>query len=123
MMGPNGQAQYWAPDLAGAFASCSRTTITPTSRRRALPAPREDRDPVDRDVRDLPHPHPASDFTTFGDIFSDATNPERKKPFDMRTLMRAVVDQDHAPSNAGPGWPMPTPTVVFDDTSAGYPVA
>ena len=35
-----------------------------------------------------------SDFTTVGEIFSAATNPDRKKAFDIRTLMRAVADQD-----------------------------
>jgi hypothetical protein len=32
---------------------------------------------------------------TVGDIFSLVTNPDRKKPFDIRTLMAAVSDQDH----------------------------
>jgi acetyl-CoA carboxylase carboxyltransferase component len=32
VMGVNGQAQYWAPDLAGAWTCCSPTTSTPTSR-------------------------------------------------------------------------------------------
>ena len=33
IMGPNGQAQYWAPDLASACSCCSPTTSTVTSRR------------------------------------------------------------------------------------------
>ena len=36
-----------------------------------------------------------SDFATVGDIFSATANPDRKKPFDIRTVMRAVADQDH----------------------------
>ena len=43
----------------------------------------------------FPHDVADSDFRTVGDIFSAATNPDRKKPFDIRTLMRAVADQDH----------------------------
>ena len=47
IMGPNGQAQYWAPDLAGACARPARaTTSAPTSRRAsASRAARETRRP------------------------------------------------------------------------------
>ena len=98
IMGPNGQAQYWAPDLAGACEVLLATTSTPTSRRasasRAAPRPT---DPVDRDVGPSPHEAPGSDLATVGEIFSEETNPGRKKPFDIRSVMRAVVDADHAP--------------------------
>ena len=47
IMGPNGQAQYWAPDLAGAcrvlLAHYEHTYVAPG---RALPAPRADRRPA-----------------------------------------------------------------------------
>ncbi|MBC7560614.1 MAG: ATP-grasp domain-containing protein, partial [Dermatophilaceae bacterium] len=97
VMGPNGQAQYWAPNLRAAcrtlFAHYEHTYIAPGEHagRRA-----DSSDPCDRDVRSYPHVHPCSDFTTVGDIFSDEVNKERKKAFDIRTVMRAVVDQDHA---------------------------
>jgi hypothetical protein len=52
-------------------------------------------DPVSRDVTGYPHSHPDTDFTTVGDIFSAQANPDRKKPFDIRAVMRAVADQDH----------------------------
>ncbi|GAA3754369.1 ATP-binding protein [Salinactinospora qingdaonensis] len=96
VMGPNGQAQYWAPNLTTArdilMAHYDHTYIAPQEEtpRRATTT-----DPVDRDICDFPHDAPGSDFTTVGEIFSDATNPERKKPFDIRTVMRAVADQDH----------------------------
>ncbi|KIH99250.1 acetyl-CoA carboxylase [Streptomonospora alba] len=96
VMGPNGQAQYWAPDLAGARDVLMRhydhTYIAPgeTAPRRAATA-----DPADRDVCEFPHAMEGSDFTTVGEIFSAEANPERKKPFDIRTVMRAVSDQDH----------------------------
>ena len=35
--------------------------------------------------------------TTVGDIFSAERNPDRKKPFDIRRVMAAAIDQDHAP--------------------------
>ncbi|GAB3458288.1 biotin carboxylase N-terminal domain-containing protein [Streptomonospora sediminis] len=96
VMGPNGQAQYWAPNLAGARDVLMRhydhTYVAPGEQapRRAATT-----DPADRDVSDFPHTVEGSDFTTVGEIFSAEANPERKKPFDIRTVMRAVSDQDH----------------------------
>jgi len=124
VMGPNGQAQYWAPNLPTAidtlFAHYDHTYIAPgeSSPRRA-----ETTDPVDRDVRDFPHDHPISDFTTVGDIWSSETNPERKKAFDIRTVMRAVVDQDHAVLERWAGWANADTTVVLDAHLGGYPVS
>ncbi len=43
----------------------------------------------------LPARAPVSDFGTVGDIFSAIANKDRKKPFDIRAVMRSVVDQDH----------------------------
>ena len=91
VMGPNGQAQYWAPDLAGAcetlLAYYERTYVAPGER---FPRRAETSDPIDRDVRSSPHELAGSDLTTVGEIFSDETNPGRKKPFDVRAVMRAV---------------------------------
>ena len=115
VMGPNGQAQYWAPNLAAAidilFAHYDHAYVAPgeSSPRRA-----ETEDPVDRDVRDYPHEHPISDFTTVGDICSAETNPERKKAFDIRTVMRAVVDQDHDVLERWAGMADADTTVVLD---------
>jgi hypothetical protein len=38
-----------------------------------------------------------SDFQTVGDTFSMQTIPERKTPFDIRTVVRAVADPDDLP--------------------------
>ena len=52
VMGPNGQAQYWAPDLAGACDTLlgyyERTYVAPGER---FPRRAETDDPLDRDVR------------------------------------------------------------------------
>ena len=101
VMGPNGQAQYWAPDLAGAFgvlmAHYEHTYVAPgeSAPRRAATT-----DPSDRDISSYPHSVEGSDFATVGEIFSSASNPDRKKAFDIRTVMRAVADQDHAAARA-----------------------
>jgi acetyl-CoA carboxylase carboxyltransferase component/biotin carboxyl carrier protein len=123
IMGPNGQAQYWAPHLAGAcellFQHYAHTYVQPGER---FPRPAPSSDPIDRDVCESPHVVPGSDFRTVGDIFSAETNPERKKPFDIRTLMRAVGDQDHPPLERWPGMSDADTAVVLDAHLGGQPV-
>ena len=123
VMGPNGQAQYWAPNLSAAVACCSSTTTTPTSPR-ASAGPGRPRPTTrgDRDVRAFPHSHPSSEFTTVGDVFSPTANPDRKKPFDIRTVMRAVADQDHAVLERWAGMADADTTVVLDAHLGGHPV-
>ena len=76
VMGPNGQAQYWAPDLAGAcetlLAYYEHTYVAPGER---FPRRAETADPIDRDVRSAPHELPGSDLRTVGEIFSDRDQP------------------------------------------------
>ena len=66
--------------------------------------------------------HPSSEFTTVGDIFSASTNKDRKKPFDIRTVMRAVVDQDHPVLERWADMADADTSVVFDAHIAGIPV-
>jgi acetyl-CoA carboxylase carboxyltransferase component len=124
VMGPNGQAQYWAPNLTAAcevlFQHYDHAYVAPGER---WPRPAETDDPRDRDVRSFPHVHPSSEFTTVGDIFSETANPERKKPFDIRTVMRAVTDQDHPVLERWAGMADADTSVVFDAHLGGHPVA
>ncbi|MGI5239462.1 carboxyl transferase domain-containing protein [Dactylosporangium sp. CA-139066] len=123
VMGPNGQAQYWAPDLRGArnvlMSHYEHTYIAPgeTRPRRATTT-----DPVDRDISPFPHSVPDSDFTTVGQIFSKERNPDRKKAFDIRTLMRALADQDHAVLERWAGMADAETAVVQDVHLGGIPV-
>jgi len=123
IMGPNGQAQYWAADLAAAcevlFAHYEHTYLAPGER---FPRRAATTDPIDRDVRTFPHRAPTGDFQLVGDIFSEETNPERKKPFDIRTVMRAVADQDHQPLERWAAMAAAESAVVFDAHVGGYPV-
>ncbi len=124
VMGPNGQAQYWAPNLQAAceilFVHYDHAYVAPGER---FPRRADTSDPVDRDVRTFPHVHPSSDFTTVGDIFSDSTNKDRKKPFDIRTVMRSVVDQDHPVLERWADMADADTSVVFDAHMAGIPVS
>jgi acetyl-CoA carboxylase carboxyltransferase component len=124
IMGPNGQAQYWAADLESAceilFRHYAHTYVVPAERfpRRAATS-----DPVDRDVCRSPHTSvEGSDFSTVGDIFSADRNAERKKPFDIRSVMRAVSDQDHRPLERWDRWQHADTAVVWDAHIGGIPV-
>jgi acetyl/propionyl-CoA carboxylase alpha subunit/acetyl-CoA carboxylase carboxyltransferase component len=123
IMGPNGQAQYWAPDLVAAceilFAHYEHTYVASGER---FPRRAQSTDPIDRDVRSYPHYAPNSDFQTVGEIFSNEANPERKKPFDIRAVMRAVADQDHRPLERWAAMAGAEGAVVFDAHLGGNPV-
>jgi acetyl/propionyl-CoA carboxylase alpha subunit/acetyl-CoA carboxylase carboxyltransferase component len=93
IMGPNGQAQYFARDVTDAcrilLQHYEYAYVAPGERfpRRSLT-----NDPVERDVRSSPH---GGDFPTIGDVFSPDRNPDRKRPFEIRKLIDAVIDHDH----------------------------
>ncbi|MFC3965620.1 ATP-binding protein [Nocardia jiangsuensis] len=123
VMGPNGQAQYWAPNLTAArdvlMAHYDHTYIAPGEQSpRRVPTT----DPVHRDISDFPHTAADSDFSTVGEIFSAAKNPDRKKPFDIRTVMRAVADQDHEVLERWAGMADADTSVVQDARLGGIPV-
>ncbi|UAK30965.1 ATP-grasp domain-containing protein [Nocardia asteroides] len=123
VMGPNGQAQYWAPNLTAArnvlMSHYEHTYVAPGEQ-----APRRSQtsDPVDRDVSDFPHVSADSDFTTVGEIFSATANPDRKKPFDIRAVMRALSDQDHPVLERWAGMADADTAVVQDARLGGIPV-
>ncbi|MBS2965544.1 ATP-grasp domain-containing protein [Actinocrinis puniceicyclus] len=123
VMGPNGQAQYWAPNLAAAravlMAHYDHTYVAPGER-----APRRAKttDPFDRDVSNYPHSVAGSDFSTVGEIFSAAANPDRKKAFDIRTVMRALADQDHPVLERWAGMADADTAAVQDVHLGGLPV-
>ncbi|WP_433472155.1 carboxyl transferase domain-containing protein [Spirillospora sp. CA-142024] len=123
VMGPNGQAQYWAPSLVAArdvlMSYYDHTYVAPGE-----DAPRRAKttDPADRDVSDFPHTVEGSDFTTVGEIFSAEANPDRKKPFDIRTVMRALSDQDHPVLERWAGMADAETAVVQDVHLGGMPV-
>jgi acetyl/propionyl-CoA carboxylase alpha subunit/acetyl-CoA carboxylase carboxyltransferase component len=123
IMGINGQAQYWAHDIDEAchilFQHYDHTYVMPGERfpRRAVTA-----DSIDRDVREHPHGNGAEGFARVGEIFSDETNPGRKKSFEIRSVMQAAIDQDHAPLERWAGMRAAETTVVWDAHLGGWPV-
>ncbi|GAC1590123.1 MAG: biotin carboxylase N-terminal domain-containing protein [Acidimicrobiales bacterium] len=124
IMGPNGQAQYWAPDLTSAcavlLAHYEYSYLAPGE---AIPRRATSSDPHDRNICESPHVAVGSDFATVGDIFSETTNPGRKKPFDMRTLMRATLDADRPPLERWAHMSEADTVVVLDGHLGGRPVS
>jgi acetyl/propionyl-CoA carboxylase alpha subunit/acetyl-CoA carboxylase carboxyltransferase component len=123
VMGPNGQAQYWAPDLVSArdllMSYYDHTYVAPGE---SGPRRVESGDPRDRDVTEYPHQVAGSDFTTVGQIFSSTDNPDRKKAFDIRTVMRALSDQDRPVLERWKGMADAETAVVQDVHLGGIPV-
>jgi acetyl/propionyl-CoA carboxylase alpha subunit/acetyl-CoA carboxylase carboxyltransferase component len=124
IMGINGQAQYWARDIDEACHILLRhydhTYVAPGER-----FPRRDAttDPTDRDVRNYPHGKNGDEgFELIGDILSDETNPGRKRSFDIRKVMKAATDQDHAPLERWAGMRAAETAVVWDAHLGGNPV-
>ncbi len=125
VMGLNGQAQYWAPTFEDACRILLRhydfSYVVPGER---FPRRRPVTDPIDRDVRTSPHTAiPGSDFSRVGDVFDPATNPERKKPFDIRSVLRAVCDTDSPPLERWERWHDGETSVVWDAHIGGIPVS
>ena len=124
IMGVNGQAQYWARDINEAchilFRHYEHAYVLPGER---FPRRAETTDAIDRDVQSYPHNENGEEgFASVGEILSDETNPGRKKPFDIRRVMMAAVDQDHAPLERWAGMRAAETAVVWDAHLGGYPV-
>ena len=122
IMGPNGQAQYWAPDLSAAMdvllTHYAHTYKAPGER---FPRPAPSTDPADRDISPSPHSGAGTDFTTVGQVFRE--NPGRKKPFDIRSLLAAVSDADHPTLERWVDMIDAEGSVVLDAHLGGQPVS
>jgi len=121
IMGPNGQAQYHAHDLGEACQILMRyyehTYCAPGE-----PGPRR-RPSIDESGRNIcPEAYTGPEpFATIGEIFQEETNPGRKKPFDIRATLRAVIDKDCEPLER---WPIQTDAdvaVIWDAHIGGWP--
>lgn len=120
IMGPNGQAQYFAHDLGEAskilLTHYDLTYILPGEK---FPRKASTTDPPNRDVQDYPH---GGEFKVVGEVFSPKTNPGRKKPFEIRQVMRACIDQDHEPLERWFAMRDAEIAVVWDAHIGGIPV-
>ncbi len=96
VMGPNGQAQAYAPDLGSAYQLLYRYYGLTWQHSDTDRPPRvTTTDPIDRDVCLAPYPPELEhDFASVGELFSAEHNPDRKRPFAIRPVMSALADAD-----------------------------
>ncbi|MBM4334519.1 MAG: ATP-grasp domain-containing protein [Deltaproteobacteria bacterium] len=122
IMGPNGEAQHQAHDLADAYSillehyACSYVAPGESAPRRL-----ESQDPIDRDVSLSPYEGDEG-FSSIGEVFSAEANPGRKRPFAMRPLMRAVVDADAGWLERCRDWSAAETAIIWDAHLGGHPV-
>lgn len=124
IMGPNGEAQHWAPTIDAACALLFRhydySYVAPGE---AGPRAALTTDTSDRDIGE--GPLAAVDGSTFelvADAFSATLNAERKKPFDVRSVMRALADRDDDPLERWPHMRDADTAVVWDAHVGGTAV-
>ncbi len=124
IMGPNGQAQAWAPDLAAAYRLLYRyydLTYAPPGQGR--PARRATTDAAERDVGDSPYPEDLGHgFRTVGEVFSAQHNPDRKRPFAVRPVMAALSDADTEPVERWAAMHGAETAVVWESRVGGHAV-
>ncbi|MGH0036321.1 MAG: biotin carboxylase N-terminal domain-containing protein [Myxococcota bacterium] len=123
IMGVNGEGQFFAADIGDAcrilFHHYEHAYVAPGER---FPRRANTDDPIDRDVCAHPYGEGAHGFDFVGDVFSDEKNPGRRRPFDIRRVMGATVDQDHEPLERWHDMREAEVAVVWDAHLGGLPV-
>lgn len=124
IMGPNGEAQYYAHSLVDAYRILYQhyryTYVVPGE---SGPRRLRSDDPPGRPVTEMAFdPDDGQEFLTVGDIFDDRTNPGRKRPFAMRPLMRALIDQDGGHLERWRAMVGAETAVVWDAQLGGRPI-
>ena len=124
IMGLNGQAQYWASDINEACQILLRHyEHAYVARGERFPRPAATTDPIDRDVNMYSAGENGnSEFSSVGEILSEESNPGRKRSFDIRKIMMAVIDQDRTPLERWAGMQGAEMAVVWDAHLGSYPV-
>jgi acetyl-CoA carboxylase carboxyltransferase component len=124
VMGPNGEAQFYARNLAEAYRLLydhyRYTYVAPGESR---PRRFETADPPERAVTDSPYQSEnEQSFNRIGEIFSPETNLDRKRPFAMRQLMSALVDRDGGQLERWRSWEGAETAIVWDTHLGGSPI-
>ncbi len=120
IMGPNGQAQYYARDLAEAFEILLRHYELTS------PRPHVTTDHRARSI--TTEPCRAEDWSdapagaTVGDYLAADSNPGRKKAFSIRPVMRALIDSDTDWLERWPVMRGAETAVVWDTHVGGHPI-
>ncbi len=124
IMGPNGEAQYFARNIADAYRILYEhyryTYVTPGE---STPRPFQTTDPETRAITGFVcEPEEGHDFHTLGEIFDPATNLDRKRPFSMRLVMESLVDQDGGHLERWRSWQGAETAIVWDAHLGGHAI-
>ncbi|MDR1932155.1 MAG: ATP-grasp domain-containing protein [Spirochaetales bacterium] len=122
IMEPNGQAQIRVKNLKEAWMVLFRHySLTYRQPGLVYPERMTTDDPAGRDIGVHPYRDTQGQgFAVIGDIFSAKLNPERKKPFDIRQVMGALVDQDMPRLERWGGMRDAETAVVWETRVGGY---
>jgi len=125
IMGPNGEAQYFARNLADAYRILYdhyRYTYVVAGETR--PRPFVTTDPSERSIGYTKiDAEDADGLATIGELFDDETNPGRKRPFAMRAVMKSIVDVDGGHLERWNAWVGAETAIVWDAHVGGKPVS
>ena len=122
IMVPNGEAQYVATDLHDAYERLfEHYELTHVAPGEAYSRAARTQDPEERSIAGMPY-EGAGGFSTIGEIFSEETNPGRKKPFEIRPVLRAVLDTDSPAIERWGGVQGGETAVVMHGALGGQPV-
>jgi len=126
VMGPNGEAQYFAPDLLSAYKILydyyAYTYVVPGE---TSPRKLKTQDPPTRNLLTFPYVDTkggSTAFKTVGEILDPKANPGRKRPFAMRALMQGVIDQDSSHLERWEHLVGGETAIVWDAHLGGFPV-
>ena len=121
VMGPGAQAHYQARDIAAAYELLlEHYAVSYRAPGEGGPRRFATRDRSERDVTEFPCE--SEGFATIGEIFSAESNADRKRPFEMRPVMRALVDQDAGWLEAWRMWAGGETAIVWDCHLGGHPI-
>jgi acetyl-CoA carboxylase carboxyltransferase component/biotin carboxyl carrier protein len=125
IMGPNGQAQYFARNLADAYRILYEyyefTYVVPGEKAPRLFATSDE---PSRSIGETAITTADSDgLATVGEIFDDKTNPGRKRPFAMRAVMGSLIDTDGGHLERWNAWVGAETAIIWDAHIGGHPVA
>ncbi len=121
IMGPNGEAQYHARELTDAYAILlEHYAVTYRAPGEDRPRRFATRDPADRDFTTARYDGDEG-FETIADVFSNESNPGKKRPFAMRSVMRALIDSDGGYLERWRDWADAQAAIVWDCHIGGSP--
>jgi acetyl-CoA carboxylase carboxyltransferase component len=121
VMGANGQAQGHALDLPSAYQLLYRfyqIAYCPPHHKRS--PRRRCNDPLHRSIGDWPYPQELGHgFTEIKEIFS-SKNSDRKRPFSVRPIMQALIDQNTPYLERWQTWQGAETVVAWQSRVYGY---